>query len=191
VRDPGVALDRLAQVLKLDGRPRSIVGLDMATLQGSDSVGSLVHFVDGTPFKDGYRRFKIRTVEGVDDFAMMREVVTRYFSRLVESDLSFPDLVLIDGGKGQVSAVVDAFRDAGYAPPPLVGLAKREELLIRPDQAEPITLPRNDPGLQLLQYVRDEAHRFAGHYHLLLRKSRHFTPGGKGKKRAGKRTKKK
>ena len=122
--------------------PRTIEGMDIAHLSGQDTVASLVSFLDGLPFKPGYRRFKIKTVEGVDDFASMREVVTRRFRRLREEDEVFPDILLIDGGKGQLNAALDAFQTLGIDPPCLISLAKQEEEIFRPgdaelDQAEP------------------------------------------------------
>ena len=122
--------------------PRTIEGIDIAHLERQDTVASLVSFLDGLPFKPGYRRFKIKSVEGVDDFASMREVVTRRFRRLNEEDEVFPDILLIDGGKGQLNAALDAFEALGIDPPCLISLAKQEEEIFRPgrnraDQAEP------------------------------------------------------
>jgi excinuclease ABC subunit C len=144
-------------------------------------VASLVQFIDGLPFKPGYRRFRIRSVEGVDDFASIREVVSRRFRRVRtgrdaaeagEDDVVFPDILLIDGGKGQLSAAQDAFQLLGVEPPCLISLAKREEEVYRPGEAEPLRLSRHSAALRLLQYVRDEAHRFAQHYHHILQKKR-------------------
>ncbi|HKB01539.1 MAG TPA: excinuclease ABC subunit UvrC, partial [Gemmataceae bacterium] len=112
------------------------------------------------------------SVEGVDDFASMREVVSRRYSARNRDEWGTPDLVLIDGGKGQLSAAVEAFRSLGIEPPTLISLAKEEEEIFRPDQSEPIRLSRSSSALRLLQFVRDEAHRFAQHYHHLLRKRR-------------------
>jgi excinuclease ABC subunit C len=135
-------------------------------------VASLVSFVDGLPFKPGYRRFRIKTVQGVDDFASIREVVSRRFRRLKEQEEVFPDILLIDGGKGQLNAALEAFRLLGIEPPCLISLAKREEEVYRPGEAEPLKLSRHSAALRLLQYVRDEAHRFAQHYHKILRRKR-------------------
>lgn len=170
--DPRKGLVGLRKVLGLDKTPRTIEGVDIAHLGGQDTVASLVSFIDGLPFKPGYRRFKIKSVEGVDDFASMREVVTRRFRRLSDSEELFPDILLIDGGKGQLNAAREAFEVLGVEPPVLISLAKREEEVYRPGVAEPLRLSRHSAALRLLQYVRDEAHRFAQHYHHLLRRKR-------------------
>jgi excinuclease ABC subunit C len=175
--DPKKGLKALRKILGLEKTPRTIEGVDIAHLQGEDTVASLVAFIDGLPFKPGYRRFKIGSVEGVDDFASIREVVTRRYRRLHEARIehdeeTFPDILLIDGGKGQLNAALDAFHVLEIDPPVLLSLAKREEEIYRPGDAEPIRLTRNNPALRLLQYVRDEAHRFAQHYHHILRRKR-------------------
>lgn len=170
--DPKKGLSGLRKVLGLENTPRTIEGMDIAHLSGQDTVASLVSFLDGLPFKPGYRRFKLKSVEGVDDFASMREVVTRRFRRLREEDEVFPDILLIDGGKGQLNAAQAAFQTLGINPPCLVSLAKQEEELFRPGESESIKLSRHSAALRLLQYVRDEAHRFAQHYHHMLRRKR-------------------
>ncbi len=170
--EPKKGLHGLRRILGLAQTPRTIEGVDIAHLGGTETVASLVQFLDGLPFKPGYRRFKIRSVEGVDDFASIREVVTRRFRRLSEKEEVFPDILLIDGGKGQLNAAMDAFRLLGIEPPILLSLAKREEEIYRPGDSEPIRLSRHAAALRLLQYVRDEAHRFAQHYHHLLRRKR-------------------
>lgn len=170
--DPKKGLKGLRQVLGLKETPRTIEGVDIAHLGGQDTVASLVSFIDGLPFKPGYRRFKIRSVEGVDDFASIREVVTRRFSRLAAGDELFPDVLLIDGGKGQLNAALEAFRLLDRESPVLLSLAKREEEIFRPGASEPIRLSKHAAALRLLQYVRDEAHRFAQHYHHLLRRKK-------------------
>jgi excinuclease ABC subunit C len=170
--DPKKGLKGLQQVLGLSKTPRTIEGMDIAHISGQDTVASLVSFLDGLPFKPGYRRFKIKSVEGVDDFASMREVVTRRFRRLHEDDEVFPDVLLIDGGKGQLNAALDAFKNLGIEPPCLISLAKQEEEIFRPGKSESIKLRRDAAALRLLQYVRDEAHRFAQHYHHMLRRKR-------------------
>jgi excinuclease ABC subunit C len=167
--DPKKGLIGLRKVLGLATTPRSIEGFDIAHLSGQDTVASLVSFLDGLPFKDGYRRYKVKSVEGVDDFASMREVVFRRFKRLHEDEAIFPDILLIDGGKGQLNAALDAFRALGIEPPTLISLAKQEEEIFRPGESESIKLSRHSAALRLLQYVRDEAHRFAQHYHHTLR----------------------
>ena len=172
--DPQKGLAGLKKVLKLSEIPRRIEGIDIAHLQGHETVASLVQFIDGLPFKPGYKRFKIQSVEGVDDFASMREVVTRRFRRLTQEGESFPDLLLVDGGKGQLSAVMETFQVLGITPPTTISLAKKEEEIFIPGQSEPIRLSRHAYGLRLLQYVRDEAHRFAQHYHHMLRSKSAF-----------------
>jgi excinuclease ABC subunit C len=170
--NPKKGLAGLKKVLGLPKIPRVIEGVDIAHLGGEDTVASLVSFIDGTPFKPGYRRFKIKSVAGIDDFASMREVVTRRFRRLRDDEEIFPDILLIDGGKGQLNAALEAFRLLGIEPPCLISLAKQEEEIYRPGEAEPVVLKRTHAALRLLQSVRDEAHRFAQHYHHLLRKKR-------------------
>jgi excinuclease ABC subunit C len=170
--DPKKGLHGLKKVLGLAKAPRTIEGMDIAHLSGQDTVASLVSFLDGLPFKPGYRRFKIKSVAGVDDFASMREVVTRRFRRLRDEDEIFPDVLLIDGGKGQLNAALEAFQAIGVDPPCLISLAKQEEEIFRPGAAESIKLSKYSAALRLLQYVRDEAHRFAQHYHHMLRRKR-------------------
>lgn len=182
--DPQKGLAGLKKVLKLAELPRRIEGVDIAHLQGSETVASLVQFIDGLPFKPGYKRYRIQSVEGVDDFASMREVITRRFRRLSQEGESFPDLLLIDGGKGQLSAVMETFAVLNIAPPTTISLAKREEEIYVPGDSEPLRLSRHAYSLRLLQYVRDEAHRFAQHYHHILRqKSTLDDNRGKGRKR--------
>ncbi len=172
--DPGKGLNGLKRVLKLKETPRTIEGVDIAHLGGRETVASLVQFIDGLPFKPGYRRFKIRDVQGVDDFRSIHEVVARRFHRLQENDEVFPDILLIDGGKGQLSAAMAAFDQLQIDPPVVISLAKREEEIFRPNNPEPIRLSRNAFALRLLQYVRDESHRFAQHYHHILRRKATF-----------------
>lgn len=170
--DPKKGLAGLKKTLGLKESPRTIEGVDIAHLGGTETVASLVQFIDGLPFKPGYRRYKIRTVEGVDDFRSIHEVVARRFKRLSEQGELFPDLLLIDGGKGQLSAAVAAFRELGIDPPQMLSIAKKEELLYQPDNPNPIKLSKHSYALRLLQYVRDESHRFAQHYHHMLRRKR-------------------
>ena len=175
--DPKKGLAGLRKVLKLSDTPRTIEGVDIAHLQGSETVASLVQFIDGLPFKPGYRRFKIRTVDGIDDFRSIHEVVARRFRRLSDDSQVFPDILLIDGGKGQLHAAMAAFESQQIKPPVLLSLAKREEEIFLPDRAESLKLSRNSYALRLLQYVRDEAHRFAQHYHHELRHKNTFRRG--------------
>lgn len=168
--DPKKGLEGLKRVFQLPELPRRIEGVDIAHLQGGETVASLVQFIDGLPFKHGYKRYKIRTVDGVDDFASMREVVSRRFRRLSQEGESFPDILLIDGGKGQLNAALQAMRAIDVKPPLTISLAKREEEIYVPGESEPKKLSKHSYGLRLLQYVRDESHRFAQHYHHILRR---------------------
>jgi excinuclease ABC subunit C len=170
--DPRKGLKGLKKILKLESVPRTIHGVDIAHLGGTETVGSLVTFIDGLPFKPGYRRYKIRSVKGVDDYASIREVMSRRVQGLREREEPFPDIFLIDGGKGQLAAALEAFAALNVDPPILIALAKQQEELFVPGRGEPIVLSRRSFALRLLQYVRDEAHRFAQHYHHLLRKKR-------------------
>ena len=172
--DPKKGLTGLRKVLNLKETPRTIEGVDIAHLGGGETVASLVKFIDGLPFKPGYRRFKIKDVKGVDDFRSIHEVVSRRFKRLYDEQDVFPDILLIDGGKGQLSSAVAAFEALEIDPPILLSLAKKNEEIYRPGESEPIVLSRHAFSLRLLQYVRDEAHRFAQHYHHILRGKSQF-----------------
>jgi excinuclease ABC subunit C len=170
--DPKKGLAGLQKIFKLTDRPRNIEGVDIAHLGGNETVASLVQFLDGLPFKPGYRRYKIRDVEGVDDYASIREVVARRFRKLRDDGDVFPDVLLIDGGIGQLRKGLEAFRALDIQPPLVLSLAKKEELVYVMDRDKPLRLSRRSYALRLLQYVRDEAHRFAQHYHHLLRRKR-------------------
>jgi excinuclease ABC subunit C len=170
--DPKKGLAGLKKVLGLAEQPRTIEGVDIAHLAGGDTVASVVQFLDGLPFKPGYRRYKIGGVQGIDDFRSIHEVIARRYRRLSDEDEVFPDILLIDGGKGQLSAALAAFRDQEITPPTILSLAKQEEEIYIPGAEEPLRLSRHSFALRLLQYVRDEAHRFAQHYHHQLRRKR-------------------
>jgi len=172
--DPKKGLAGLRQVLKLEEIPRVIEGVDIAHLQANQTVASLVQFIDGLPFKPGYRRYKIRTVEGVDDFRSIHEVVSRRYKKLSDESEMFPDILLIDGGKGQLNAALAAFAELSLPRPTMISLAKRDEELFLPGESEPLKLSRHSFALRLLQYVRDESHRFAQHYHHILRRKSTF-----------------
>ena len=172
--DPKRGLLGLKKVFDLPAVPRRIEGMDIAHLQGGETVASCVQFIDGLPFKQGYKRFKIRTVDGVDDFASMREVVSRHFRRLQQEGEPFPDLLLIDGGKGQLGAAMAALDSIGVQAPFVCSLAKKEEEIFLPGQSDPKLLSKHSFALRLLQDVRDESHRFAQQYHHLLRKKSTF-----------------
>ena len=170
--DPKKGLAGLEKVFGLRQAPRVIEGVDIAHLHGNETVASLVQFIDGLPFKPGYKRYRIKTVSGIDDFKSIHEVVSRRFARLTREGADLPDIFLIDGGKGQLSAAMDAVESLGVAPPCMIALAKREEEIYLPGRSEPLRLSRDSYALRLLEYVRDEAHRFAQHYHHLLRSKR-------------------
>jgi len=167
--DPSEAIEKLRNILGCDEPVRIIEGIDVAHISGSETVGALVKFIDGRPFKSGYRRFKIKTVTGIDDYACIREVVTRRYKRALAGEELWPDLVLIDGGLGHLHTAQEAFRAMGNALPKLASIAKaKEEIFVYPS-TKALRLPANSPVRKLLQYVRDEAHRFAQHYHHILR----------------------
>lgn len=182
--DPEEGLEKLQRLLELAERPRIIEGIDIATLQGEASVGSLVCFIDGKPFKSGYRRYKINSVAGVDDYAMIREVIARRYKYAAVAEELYPDVILIDGGLGQLHAALEGFERmrsaveaegvSGVKPAMVVSLAKREELIYVQARSEPLKLARNNPALRLLQQIRDEAHRFGQHYHHILRRKKAF-----------------
>ena len=168
--DPAEGLGKLGKVLGTDPPPRTVEGVDIAHLGGGETTGSVVCFIDGRPFKHSYRRYKVRTTGGGDDYAAIREVVYRRYQRAGVDEELFPDVILIDGGKGQLAAARAAFDELPSAPPALISLAKKEELLYVHGRPEPVRLSRHDPALRLLQSVRDEAHRFAQAYHHVLRR---------------------
>ena len=168
------ALETLRATLALPAIPRRIECFDVSTIQGSETVAAMVVCEDGKMRKSEYRKFRISPANhaGSDDFAAMNEVVTRRYRKLLEQGGPFPDLVLIDGGKGQLSAAYDALRQLGLANLIGVGLAKKEELIYMRDREEPIAFPKDDPALRLVQRIRDEAHRFAVTFHRKARTMR-------------------
>jgi excinuclease ABC subunit C len=170
--DPTEALAKLQTLLGADQLVRIIEGFDIAHLAGQETVGSMVQFIDGRPFKEGYRRFRIKTVKGIDDYASLKEIVTRRYKRAMAGEELWPDLVLIDGGIGQLHAAEEAFREMNAPIPTLASIAKKEEIVYIHGQDKPLKLPAHSPVRKLLQYVRDEAHRFAQHYHHILRKKK-------------------
>jgi excinuclease ABC subunit C len=165
----GGALDSLQAALGLSSPPQTIECFDISHISGTFVVASMVRFAGGRPDRDNYRRFRIKGFMGNDDFRAMEEVVGRRYRRLQAEGKPFPDLVVIDGGTGQVGAALKAFVALGLEPPPLIGLAKREETVVFPDSRAPLDLPLDHPGLRLLQRLRDEAHRFANTYNADLR----------------------
>lgn len=165
----------LARVLELQRLPRSFVCFDISTAQGTDTVGSCVWFENGRPRRAEYRKFRVKTVEGTDDFASMNEVVTRYFTRRLEDGKPLPDLVVVDGGKGQLGAAREALHALALDTLPLVSLAKREEEVFIPGRSESVRMPRRSAALRMLQRARDEAHRFAITYNRKRRTMRTVT----------------
>ena len=170
--EPTAALEELQKILQRSEPVRIIEGIDVANIAGAESVGSLVKFIDGRPFKSGYRRFKIKTVKGIDDYAMIAEVVKRRYKYALAGEELWPDLVLIDGGLGHLRAAEKAFREMKAPFPKIAAIAKKEEKIFLQGSNMPLKLPRTSPTLKLLQYVRDEAHRFARHYFHILRKKK-------------------
>jgi excinuclease ABC subunit C len=158
-------LEETQRFLSLPQTPRHIEGVDISILQGTEAVGSLVVFRDGRPAKPEYRRYKIKGVPGMNDFAMVHEVVRRRLSRLKAEGGEMPDLLLIDGGAGQVAAAASALEPLELTSLPLIGLAKRQEEVYLPGRKEPLRGDKNGRPLLLLRHVRDEAHRFAITYH--------------------------
>jgi len=160
------SVKELGEHLSLDRLPRRIECFDNSNIQGSDPVASMVCFVDAKPRKSDYKRFHIKTVEGPDDFASMKEVVTRRYKRVMEEGQQIPDLVVVDGGKGQLNAAIEAMKEIGfYGECEVVGLAKRLEEVFVPGRSDPVMIPKTSSALKLLQKVRDEAHRFAINFH--------------------------
>jgi excinuclease ABC subunit C len=165
----------LQRELGLSKVPRALVCFDISTAQGTDTVASCVWFENGRPKRAEYRKLKIKTVEGTDDFASMKEAVGRYFHRRIEESRPLPDLVLIDGGKGQLGVAREALDALGLGKMELASLAKREEEVFLPGRSEPLRLARRSPALRLLQRARDEAHRFAITYNRKRRSMRTVT----------------
>ncbi len=176
--DPLKGCASLQRALDMDKPIRCVEGFDIAHLQGNETVASKVCFIDGRPFKQEYRRFRIRSFTNLpggganDDYQSMREVISRRYREAGEGHELYPDVILIDGGLGQLNAAMDAFEQLEIQPPMVISLAKKEELIYVRGSTEPIRLGRNNPGLRLLQQVRDESHRFAQHYHHILRRKK-------------------
>jgi len=167
-------LSSIKRDLRLDKLPRRIECYDISHLQGTDTVASMVVFVDGKPAKSLYRKFNIKDVDGVDDFESMREVITRRFSQSLSLKEDFPDLVIIDGGKGQLSAAVESINKLNLKKLNIISLAKRLEEIYFPNSSEPQYIPRTSSSLKLIQHLRDEAHRFAITFHRSKRSKRTF-----------------
>ncbi|MHB8055934.1 MAG: excinuclease ABC subunit UvrC, partial [Candidatus Aminicenantales bacterium] len=169
-----IALEELRTSLGLAVLPVRIDGFDVSHTQGVETVASLVTFLGGRPWKEGYRTYKIRTVGGPDDTAAMSEVVERRFVRLLREQRPLPDFVLVDGGLPQLHAAQTALAKLGLSRLPLGALAKREEIIFTPDRPEGIRLDQTSSALKLAQYIRDEAHRFAVSFHRRRRTKRSF-----------------
>ena len=172
------AAENLGRILGMDTYPRRIEGYDISNTQGQQNVAAMVVFIDGVPAKKEYRRFRIRTVEGANDFASMKEVLGRRYSHALQDQANgipdgkfsdLPDLILIDGGPQQVRFAMEALNEIGVTPPKLFGLAEKEEEIWLPGAKEPIRLDHHTPELQLVQRVRNEAHRFGIIHHRVLR----------------------
>lgn len=159
----------LKTVLGLKKGLNTIEAFDVSNIMGKAAVGSMIYFYKGRPKKSEYRRFRIKTVEGIDDYAMMRELVRRRYTRLIEEKKPLPDLILIDGGKGHLSAAAGELVKLGMADTPVIGIAKEFEHIYRKDSKEPLVLPRESKALHLVERIRNEAHRFAISYHKRLR----------------------
>ncbi|HEV7993004.1 MAG TPA: excinuclease ABC subunit UvrC [Gemmatimonadaceae bacterium] len=170
--DPVYELQRQLGLQKV---PRTFVCFDISHAQGTDTVASCVWFQNGRPYRAEYRKFKVKSVEGIDDFASMKEVVGRYFQRRIEEEKPLPDLVLIDGGKGQLNAAAEALHALGLASLPIASLAKREEEVFLLGRSEPLRMSRRSPALRMLQQARDEAHRFAITFQRKRRSARTLT----------------
>lgn len=169
------ALSALQRDLRLKNLPHRIECFDNSNLQGSDAVASMVVFVDGKPRKSLYRKYIIKTVQGPDDFASMREVIYRRYSRLIEEKEKMPELIMVDGGKGQLSSAIEVLSELEIKNFEIIGLAKRLEEVFLPNNSEPQSIPKTSSSLKLLQHIRDEAHRFAISFHRERRSKRTFT----------------
>ena len=165
-------IQQLTEILGLPEVPRTMECFDISNILGTLAVGSMVCFEEGRPARSKYRRFRIKTVHQSDDFAMMHEVITRHFSRKLAEGKPMPGMLVVDGGKGQLSSAVQALVEIGCPPFPVIGLAKRNEEIFLPGRSQPIVLDRHSPALRVLQAMRDEAHRFAITYHRSLRLER-------------------
>ena len=166
------ALEEAKEILNLPKVPRIIEGFDISNIEGTDATGSMVYFLEGRPYNKNYRHYNIQTKSTPDDVAMMKEVINRRYRMILKKNLTLPDLILVDGGKGQLNAGFRVLKDLGIEGIPIIGLAKRFEEIFVPNQKEPIILPRNSNLLKIFQRVRDEAHRFAVKLHKKQREKR-------------------
>ncbi len=180
VPSPMDQVDELKFLLGLRRRPKRIEAFDISNIHGKEAVGSMVSFYEGMPDKKRYRKFRIKTVESIDDYKMMREVVRRRYKRLLEEKASLPDLIIIDGGRGHLTSAQRELKALGIERIPAIGIAKEFEHIYSPKRRLPIILPKDSSVLQLIRRIRDEAHRFARNYHLLLRKKGMFKTKRRG-----------
>jgi excinuclease ABC subunit C len=164
------SIKELQKVLELSNPPNRIEGFDVSNISGLFAVGSMVVFENAEPVKSEYRKFKIKTVKGSDDYLMMKEIVTRRYRRLQDQGYPLPDLVLIDGGKGHLRIAEESLKELGITNLSIMALAKGEEEIYTPNIRSPLILERSSKALLLVQYIRDEAHRFAIQYHKILRR---------------------
>ena len=179
-RKPPPPLNRditeLKDALGLKVLPARIEAFDISNIHGKEAVGSMVSFFSGKPQKDEYRKFRIKYTSGIDDYAMIKEVIRRRYTRLLKESGSLPDLILIDGGKGHLKAAGDELRKIGPLNIPLVSIAKAKEDVYVEGKRKPLGLSRSSPALKLIMRIRDEAHRFAISYHKLLRRKNFLGP---------------
>lgn len=178
--------------LRLLNYPKIIECFDNSNFLGTNPVASMVRFIDGKPDKKGYRHFNIKTVTGPDDFASMKEIVGRRYKRIMEEESEYPNLIIVDGGKGQLSSACEALQELGlYGKIPIIGIAKKLEEIYYPEDSVPLLISKKSPALLLIQRIRDEAHRFAITFHRLKRSQSTFATElenipGVGKKTADK-----
>jgi excinuclease ABC subunit C len=166
---PADETEELRSMLGLQAPVEAIAAFDVSNIMGQEAVGSMIYFFRGRPRKSEYRKFRIRSVSGVDDYSMMREIVRRRYGRLLEEKKRLPDLIVIDGGKGHLAAALGELEALGIAGIPAIGIAKQFEHIYMKDRKDPLILPRDSKALHLLERIRDEAHRFAITYHKGLR----------------------
>ena len=188
VSNPQESMVKLQEALGMAEPPRIVEGFDIAHLQGGEMVGAKVCFIDGSPFKDCYRRYKIKHNQGNNDYLSLQEVVSRRYREAATGQELYPDVILIDGGLGQLHAAMDVFTTMEIKPPMVVSLAKKEELIYMQGRSDPLKLPRNHAGLRLLQHIRDESHRFAQQYHHILRRKSQMSEAIKQGRRPPKRS---
>lgn len=160
-------------ILGIGFSPLRIEAFDISNISGAQAVGSMVTFIEGKPSKNDYRRFRIKIVEGIDDYAMLKEVLNRRYDRVIRDNLERPDLIVIDGGRGHLNVAAGVLKRLNLSIP-IIAIAKKEDLIYTVKNGLPLKLRRENPALQLIQHIRDEAHRFAINYHKLLRKKKTF-----------------